>query len=38
MLKYSQVAVITEMNEVNYSSLINDWFVKWQMMRETIYI
>ena len=32
-VKYSHVAVIIE---VNYSSLTNNRFVKWQMMRETI--
>ena len=35
-VKYSHVAVIIEVNEVNYSSLTNNRFVKWQMMRETI--
>ena len=35
-VKYSHVAVIIEVNEVNYSSLTKNLFVKWQMMRETI--
>ena len=35
-VKYSHMTVIIEVNEVNYSSLTNNRFVKWQMMRETI--